>query len=120
MPVLEVRHVSKNFGAIQALTGVSFQVERGEGEAGDRRIRFASMNERQLWGAWPATPSGRHAEGFRVPSGVRKSLMQEPAGRRPLPMGICASGCASACRELPYRMRWACRGSGFRARSQSL
>ncbi|MER8388143.1 ATP-binding cassette domain-containing protein [Mesorhizobium sp. M0166] len=30
MPVLEVRHVSKNFGAIQALTDVSFQVERGE------------------------------------------------------------------------------------------
>ncbi|MER8973630.1 MULTISPECIES: ATP-binding cassette domain-containing protein [unclassified Mesorhizobium] len=30
MPVLEVRHVSKNFGAIQALTNVSFQVERGE------------------------------------------------------------------------------------------
>jgi hypothetical protein len=24
----------------------------------------------------------RYAEGFRVPSGVRKSLMQEPAGRR--------------------------------------
>lgn len=30
MPVLEVRHVSKNFGAIQALSDVSFQVERGE------------------------------------------------------------------------------------------
>ncbi|WP_214477277.1 ATP-binding cassette domain-containing protein [Mesorhizobium sp. dw_380] len=30
MPVLEVRHVSKNFGAIQALTDISFQVERGE------------------------------------------------------------------------------------------
>ncbi|RWM95081.1 MAG: sugar ABC transporter ATP-binding protein [Mesorhizobium sp.] len=30
MPVLEVRHVSKNFGAIQALSNVSFQVERGE------------------------------------------------------------------------------------------
>jgi simple sugar transport system ATP-binding protein len=30
MPVLEVRHVSKNFGAIQALTDVSFQVKRGE------------------------------------------------------------------------------------------
>ncbi|TRC96830.1 sugar ABC transporter ATP-binding protein [Mesorhizobium sp. WSM4303] len=30
MPVLEVRRVSKNFGAIQALTDVSFQVERGE------------------------------------------------------------------------------------------
>ncbi|MER8407674.1 MULTISPECIES: ATP-binding cassette domain-containing protein [unclassified Mesorhizobium] len=30
MPVLEVCHVSKNFGAIQALTDVSFQVERGE------------------------------------------------------------------------------------------
>lgn len=30
MPVLEVRHISKNFGAIQALTDVSFQVERGE------------------------------------------------------------------------------------------
>jgi simple sugar transport system ATP-binding protein len=30
MPVLEVRHVSKNFGAIRALTDVSFQVERGE------------------------------------------------------------------------------------------
>ncbi|MER9330828.1 ATP-binding cassette domain-containing protein [Mesorhizobium sp. M0488] len=30
MPVLEVRHVSKNFGAIQALTDVSFHVERGE------------------------------------------------------------------------------------------
>ncbi|MER9232240.1 ATP-binding cassette domain-containing protein [Mesorhizobium sp. M0622] len=30
MPVLEVRNVSKNFGAIQALTDVSFQVERGE------------------------------------------------------------------------------------------
>ncbi|MER8725988.1 ATP-binding cassette domain-containing protein [Mesorhizobium sp. M1027] len=30
MPVLEVRHVSKNFGAIQALTDVSFQVVRGE------------------------------------------------------------------------------------------
>ncbi|MER9657563.1 ATP-binding cassette domain-containing protein [Mesorhizobium sp. M0152] len=30
MSVLEVRHVSKNFGAIQALTDVSFQVERGE------------------------------------------------------------------------------------------
>ncbi|WP_027167857.1 ATP-binding cassette domain-containing protein [Mesorhizobium sp. WSM3224] len=30
MPVLEVRHVSKNFGAIQALTDVSFKVERGE------------------------------------------------------------------------------------------
>jgi simple sugar transport system ATP-binding protein len=30
MPVLEVRHVSKNFGAIQALTDVSFDVERGE------------------------------------------------------------------------------------------
>jgi simple sugar transport system ATP-binding protein len=30
MPVLEVRRVSKNFGAIRALTDVSFQVERGE------------------------------------------------------------------------------------------
>ncbi|MGX9120574.1 ATP-binding cassette domain-containing protein [Mesorhizobium sp. BHbsci] len=30
MPVLEVRNVSKNFGAIQALSDVSFQVERGE------------------------------------------------------------------------------------------
>ncbi|RWO21585.1 ATP-binding cassette domain-containing protein [Mesorhizobium sp.] len=30
MPVLEVRHVSKNFGAIQALSDVTFQVERGE------------------------------------------------------------------------------------------
>ncbi|TJW09324.1 MAG: sugar ABC transporter ATP-binding protein [Mesorhizobium sp.] len=30
MPVLEVRQVSKNFGAIQALTDVSFQVKRGE------------------------------------------------------------------------------------------
>ena len=67
--------------------------------------KFASMAE--------------NAEGFRVPLGVRKSLMQEPAGRRRVPMGICASGCASACRELPRRMRWACRGSGFRARSQS-
>jgi ribose transport system substrate-binding protein len=28
MPVLEVRHVSKNFGAIRALTDVSFQVDR--------------------------------------------------------------------------------------------
>ncbi|CAH2400984.1 ATP-binding cassette domain-containing protein [Mesorhizobium ventifaucium] len=30
MPVLEIRRVSKNFGAIQALSDVSFQVERGE------------------------------------------------------------------------------------------
>ncbi|MES0098504.1 hypothetical protein, partial [Mesorhizobium sp. M0019] len=32
--------------------------------------------------------TAENAEGFRVPSGVRKSLMQEPAGRRRLPMGI--------------------------------
>jgi simple sugar transport system ATP-binding protein len=45
MPVLEVRHVSKNFGAIQALTDVSFQVERGEvvGLMGDNGAGKSTM-----------------------------------------------------------------------------
>src|SRR4051812_8033877 len=45
MPVLEVRHVSKNFGAIRALTDVSFQVERGEvvGLMGDNGAGKSTM-----------------------------------------------------------------------------
>ena len=45
MPVLEVRHVSKNFGAIQALTDVSFQVEGGEvvGLMGDNGAGKSTM-----------------------------------------------------------------------------
>jgi simple sugar transport system ATP-binding protein len=45
MPVLEVRHLSKNFGAIQALTDVSFQVEQGEvvGLMGDNGAGKSTM-----------------------------------------------------------------------------
>jgi simple sugar transport system ATP-binding protein len=67
MPVLELRDISKNFGAIQALTDVSFSIESGEvvGLMGDNGAGKSTL-VKVMAGNYPPSHGTMHVAGEQV------------------------------------------------------